>query len=120
MSFLSLVRAFLLSLCLAYSGAARVETWHTSGRSMLPTLPVERTPIKVMPASDPLAWLSVSLGSVVIVAHDGELTCHRVIAVIAPGVYWTKGDNNALPDPFYCTRANFAALVLTPLPRAKR
>lgn len=110
--------ALILSAALALStlpAVARVETHTTAGRSMLPTLPAERTEIAV--DTDPAGFDRLTPGAVIVYRLPcGQGVTHRLFRQIAPGVWWARGDANPLPDPVYVTRENYVGRVVTPLP----
>lgn len=88
---------------------ARYFVLTTSGRSMLPTLPIEPTPIQLERVRfDELRRLDV----VVFQRKDGGRTTHRLFKKMPDGSWWTRGDNNHFADDEYCTPDNLVGRVI--------
>ncbi len=105
---LSVLAGLLASL--ASLAPAQTVTMPLWGNSMLPVLPYRSTQkVDVSPA----AFAKVRLGSVIVFRNNrGHLTSHAVFKAIKPGVWWTRGVNNKLPDSEYVSKDNFVGVVI--------
>lgn len=99
----------VLTMTAAAAPAPQLVHTTTGGRSMLPTLPVERIPI----VYEVVNFSELRKGDIVIY-NQAKLgpTTHRIFKRISATEWWAKGDGNRLPDADYVTPQNFVGRVL--------
>lgn len=108
---LTLVGGLLLpALAAGQPGADRTVLTGT-GRSMLPTLPVECRLVVVRVRFDDIK-VGEADGDIVATRLNGVRVIHRAIGRLPDGSLVTRGDNNAGPDTGLTTEQNYVGVVL--------
>jgi len=83
--------------------------------SMRPTMDVGD--IAIVLSADPS---KIQVGDVIQYWHEGEMTLHRVIAIISQGgarLFQTKGDDNPAPDPELVLPAQIRGKLILTIPK---